>query len=178
MHTWIVLFRGINVGGRNVVRMKELTAALEGAGLQDVRTYIQSGNVVCRSRHRSKESIQGAVVKAVKSSFDLDVRILILSSKNLNAAVAECPFVADDEKLIHYFFLQQPAKSGCESALDELKSDREQWELTNQVFYLYAPDGIGRSRLAAAAEKRLSVTATARNLRTVRRLVAMCAELP
>lgn len=180
MTTWIVLFRGINVGGRNVIRMKELAASLEAAGLRDVNTYIQSGNVVCRSRHRSSNGIQAAVAKAVQADFDVIVKVLALSSEQLDSAVAKCPFESNDEKSIHYFFLQQqqPAAPDCESSLDELKADSEQWRLTDSVFYLHAPDGIGRSRLAAAVEKRLSATTTARNLRTVRRLVAMCGELP
>lgn len=178
MMTWIVLFRGINVGGHNVVRMKELAASLEAAGLQQVTTYIQSGNVVCRSRHRSARGLQKVVSAVLQSDFDLAPEVLVLTSEQLDEAVAGCPFDPDDEKSIHFFFLQQPAVSDCESSLTDAAAISEQWHLTDSVFYLHAPDGIGRSRLAATVEKRLSVTTTARNLRTVRRLVAMCDELP
>lgn len=90
--------------------------------MQDARAYIQSGNMLCHSRHRSKVGIQDA---AVKADFDIPVQVVALSLKQLNAAVADCSFAADDDKFIHYFFLQQPAKSGCQSSLDKLKSDRE-----------------------------------------------------
>lgn len=160
-----------------MIRMKQLTVSLEAAGFRNVTTYIQSGNVVCRSRHRSSSAVQRAVAKVVQADFGISLEVLVLSSAQLDEAVAGCPFDSDDEKSIHFFFLQQPAVTGCESVLKELAAAREHWQLTDSVFYLYAPDGIGRSRLAANAERRLSVTTTARNFRTVRRLVAMCGEL-
>lgn len=178
MTTWVVLFRGINVGGRNVVRMADLVQSLQATGLKDVQTYIQSGNVVCRSGHRSAEAVKKVVATAVQQEFEVVPELLILSRSQFIQAVAECPFESDDEKTIHFFFLQQSASTACESSLREVVAHNEKWRLTDRVFYLVAPDGIGKSRLAASLEKRLQVSATARNLRTVTRLVAMLDDLP
>lgn len=178
MTTWIILFRGINVGGRNVVRMKDLVSALGAAGLKEVQTYIQSGNVICRSRHRSAESVRKVVAKAVQNEFELAPELLVLSQSEFVEAVVGCPFDSAEEKTIHFFFLQQPSKADSNATLEEVAADSEQWHLADRIFYLFAPDGIGKSKLAASVEKRLQVSVTARNLRTVRQLVAMMDHLP
>lgn len=172
MNTWIILIRGINVGGRNVLRMKDLAGVLESAGLQDIQTYIQSGNVVCRSRHKSSTAVSKLVSKVLKSELQTTPGILILSASDLCDAVAECPFESCEEKTVHFFFLSE-ASIVAETRLNEIASETEQWHLTERAFFLHAPDGIGRSRLANNAEKLLGVTATARNLKTVRKLMEM-----
>lgn len=169
MTTWIAFFRGINVGGNNLLPMKGLTAALVGIGCTDVKTYIQSGNVVLRKSSSKAPQLAKLIVKAVSNSRGFEPRILLLTVGELESAVNSNPFpaAADDPKSLHFFFLAEKPKSPRTDQLNEIKTESESFLLDGKTFYLHAPDGTGRSKLAARAEKLLGVTATARNWRTV-----------
>lgn len=169
--TWIALFRGINVGGNNILPMAELRSGLEGLGFEDVRTYIQSGNVVFRSAARSATQLAKKIADAVEASHGFRVPVLVLSAKELEAAARKNPFPqVSVEKLLHFFFLFEKPKRPDLDALSALATKTEEFRLVERVFYLHAPDGMARSKLGAGAEKVLGVRVTARNLRTVRKL--------
>lgn len=175
MQTWIALFRGINVGGKNRLPMAELRSDLESLNLKNIRTYVQSGNVVFNSRHRTPATLSRKIEIRIGQQHGFVPRVLVLRDEDLLAAIESNPFpqALSDPKSLHFFFLKEPADCPNRTKLDESKSANEQFELVNQVFYLYAPDGIARSKLAANAEKYLKVTATARNYRTVDKLHGM-----
>ena len=102
--------------------------------------------------------------------------MLVLPAKELEAAVAKNPFPqVAEEKHLHLFFLYTKPRHPDLDALADLAQGKEEFRLAGRVFYLHAPDGIARSKLAAGAEKRLGVEATARNLRTARKLVELAA---
>ncbi|MDX1479981.1 MAG: DUF1697 domain-containing protein [Saprospiraceae bacterium] len=172
--TWIVLLRGINVGGRNILPMQDLRALLTGLGYQNIRTYIQSGNVVLLSPSRPDEE---AIGTAIEKQFGFRPAVLILSAEDLQDATASNPYPADAGKAVHFYFCDQAPASIDHALLTDLKSDSESYELVGTVFYLYAPDGIGRSKLAAKVEKALpGVSLTGRNLNTVNKLLGMVAD--
>jgi len=173
--TWIAFFRGINVGGNNLLPMKGLVALLQKLGFADVQTYIQSGNAVFRSNRKSAAAIEKQIVAAVSKTFGFESRVLLLSAKDLGKAIAANPFPhgASDHKSLHLYFLATPPKTPSLDALNALKASTESFLLSNKVFYLHAPDGIGKSKLAVSAEKLLGVAATARNWRTVLSVQAM-----
>lgn len=176
MSTWIALFRGINVGGHGTLPMKELTALFERAGYTGVRTYIQSGNVVFRSaKPATSPALARRIGRLVTAARGIEPYVSVLSLRELSAAVAANPFSdADaDPKSLHLFFLHEAPRSADIEALHALKAGRESFKLKARVFYLYTPGGFGTSRLATAAERLLSVEATARNWRTVNRLLEM-----
>lgn len=174
MATWIALFRGINVGGKNLLPMAKLRGDLEGLGGEDVRTYIQSGNAVFRSSARSGAKLQEEIADTVEASYGFRVPILVLSTKELERALLENPFPEVTEgKSLHLFFLFAKPKRPDLDGLAALATKTEEFRLVERVFYLHAPDGIARSKLAARAEKSLGVGTTARNLRTVQKLVEM-----
>jgi uncharacterized protein (DUF1697 family) len=173
--TWVALFRGINVGGNNILPMKELVATLEGVGCQDVATYIQSGNVVFQSEETDASMLSDRIATAVKESHGFEPRVLVLGPEVVERAVRSNPFreAESEPKSLHVYFLaSSPGRPGLE-ALEEIKGYREQFVLDGDVLYLHAPDGVGRSRLAANAERLLGVSATARNWRTVNKLLTM-----
>ena len=176
MATWIALFRGINVSGKNLLPMAELRGELEGLGFEDVRTYIQSGNVVFRSGARSAKPLAQAIAEAVEASHGFRAPVLVLSARELETARKKNPFpkVAED-RFLHFFFLFEKPRRPDMDKLAALATKTEELRLIDRVFYLHAPDGIGRSKLAARAEKLLGVEATGRNLRTVRKLAEMAA---
>jgi len=169
MTTWIAFFRGINVGGNNLLPMKDLTAALVGIGCTDVKTYIQSGNVVFGKSSSKAPQLAKLIVKAVSNSRGFEPRILLLTVGELESAVNSNPFPSAeaDPKSLHCFFLAEKPKSPGTDRLNEIKTETESFSLNGKAFYLHAPDGTGHSKLAARAEKLLGVAATARNWRTV-----------
>lgn len=174
MKTWIALFRGINVGGRNILPMKELTRLLEDCRCSCVQTYIQSGNAVFRS-DRDGVELAECVSGGIEKQHGFKPEILLLTEEQLETAIGVNPFdgVLADPKSLHLYFLQEPPLSPDNGAIEALRAESEKYFLTGEVFYLYAPDGIGRSKLAAKAEKLIGVKATARNWRTVGKLHEM-----
>jgi uncharacterized protein (DUF1697 family) len=175
MKIYIALFRGINVGGRNILRMKDLAALLEKLGAQGVKTYIQSGNVVFQHKAESIPHLAGRIRAAIKENHGFDPRVYLLDLAELEQAMASNPFpqAEADPKTLHLYFLASTPEKPDLETLNNLKRDNEQFKLVDNVFYLYAPDGIGRSKLAEKAEKALGVAATARNWRTVGKITAM-----
>ena len=175
MSTWIVLLRGINVGGKNILPMNGLVRDLQSLNLENVKTYIQSGNAVFRSSRKVSATLGAKIATKIENRHGFRPRVLILSADQLEDAIESNPFpdAEAEPKTLHLFFLAwAPAAPDIES-LTEAKSPSERFHLTDHVFYLHAPDGIGRSKLAANAEKFLGVAITARNWRTVQKLWEM-----
>ena len=179
MKTWIALFRGINVGGNNLLPMAELRNHFESAGFEGVRTYIQTGNVVFDASAETAAPLGSKIGKLLKKHYPFQPDFILLTEDELNSAKRLNPFpqAASDPKTLHFFFLAEPPSNPDTAALDAAKSDDESYALTESVFYLRAPAGVGRSKLAANAEKYLGVVSTARNYRTVSKLLAMVTEV-
>ncbi len=175
MATWIALLRGINVGGRNILPMKELVRDLESLGLEDVRTYIQSGNAVFRAAGEEPSGLGEKIAATIEKRHGFRPQVLLLAAGELQDAIAANPFpeAEAEPKSLHLSFLAAPPPAPDLEALRAVKSPTERFHLTDRVFYLHAPDGIGRSKLAAKVEKRLGVPITARNWRTVSKLRQM-----
>lgn len=175
MSTWILLLRGINVGGRNVLRMGELAELLESLGLREVETYAQSGNVVFRAEQEPSGTLEDEIADAIEECRGFRPRVLLLEADRLEEAIASNPFPgaeAEPGTLHLYFLASEPTDPDLE-ALEENRAPSERFHLADDVLYLHAPDGIGRSKLAGSVEKHLGVPATARNWRTVGRLAEM-----
>ncbi len=175
MNNWVVLLRGINVGGHNKVPMAELRKYLTERGFRDVQTYIQSGNVTLRAEDKDASRIRAAVVSLVEEQFGCSPEVMVMSDRTLANAADANPFEVSEDlgKTVHFYFLDSPAKEANMAGLQELCASTERFKLTENVFYLHAPDGIGRSKLAAGAERLLGVPVTARNLNTVRAIRLM-----
>ena len=178
MATWIALLRGINVGGNNIIKMADLKSDLESLKLKSVRTYIQSGNVVFDSTAKTASSLTKKICSQIEKQHGFRPQLFILDRNDLLAAIKSNPFpnAVSDPKTLHFFFLSEPAADPDIKALDNARNQTENYKLTPRVFYLHAPDGIGRSKLAANAEKHLGVVTTARNYRTVDKLRFMAME--
>jgi uncharacterized protein (DUF1697 family) len=173
VNTYIALLRGINVGGRNILPMNELGTILETIGYENIRTYIQSGNVVFCTRDEIGTNAAAEISEEILKKKGFEPNVLLLNAKQLADAIENNPFPTDDGKALHFFFLEsQPEKPNLEP-LESLKVESEQFKLYENVFYLYAPEGIGRSKLAAAVEKSIGVAVTARNWNTVIKLKYM-----
>ena len=179
MNTIIALLRGINVGGNNKLPMKELREVLTKMGLKDVQTYIQSGNVVFRSDTADMGKLSESITAAIQNSHGFAPRIILLTAGSLRQAIAANPFPEGESepKSLHLFFLASPPENPDIAKIESLKSDTENYKLIGSVFYLHAPDGIGRSKLAEKVERALGVPATARNWRSVCQIMAIAEEI-
>jgi uncharacterized protein (DUF1697 family) len=182
-HTWIALFRGINVGGNNLLPMKTLPALLAACGCTDANTYIQSGNAVFRSAETDPETIAARIGKAVEKRHGFEPRVLVLSPDDLARAMAGNPYAeaaAKAPKWVHLFFFSAgdaPPKAGLEK-LKAWQTQGEQFTLRDKVFYLHTPNGFGTSKLAANVGRALGVDAiTARNWNTCEKVLEMARHL-
>ena len=148
MKTYIALFRGINVGGYNILPMKKLKLILENLSFKNAMTYIQSGNVVFQSDEKDSLSLSNKISSAVKKHFGFKPWILILEKSALEKAVKSNPFpeAESEPKLLHFYFLSSTVKKANLQALENVKSKTERFKLKDKIFYLYAPGGIGSRR--------------------------------
>jgi uncharacterized protein (DUF1697 family) len=178
MHQWIVLFRGINVGGNNIVSMKRLVEMLQNMGCQQVKTYIQSGNVVLEHVLSDERALALLICEQLTKCFGFNVNIMLLDLELFRQAARQNPFpVAGNEgKCLHLYFLSAQPVNADLAGLVANKVDSESYQIIDKVFYLHAPDGIGRSKLAAKAEKLLGVSTTARNWNTVNNILKLSEE--
>lgn len=179
MKTYVALFRGINMGGHNTLRMKELVALLEEIGLQDVRTYLQSGNALFRSVIEDAAKLGTTIGLETEKRFGFAPHVLVLDVQELTRVVASNPFpeAESEPTSLHVLFLASAPAIPDLRALDSLKSPTERFRLEGRVFFLHAPDSVGRSRLAAQVERKLGVPTTGRNWRTVNAVLASLREL-
>lgn len=177
--TYVALLRGINVGGKHKLPMRDLKALLEQCGCVDVRTYIQSGNVILTSTSKDPAALEKQITAAISKRHGFAPRVHLLTCAELERAAAANPFpqAAENPTSLHLFFLDPPPKNPDVASLEALKTGTEAFVLQGRVFYLYAPEGIGRSKLAERAGRFLGVeSATARNWRTVTTLIEMSKE--
>ena len=180
MNTIIALLRGINVGGHNKLPMRDLVQLLESLGLVNVKTYIQSGNVVFQSERTDLPALSNEIGTAVQDSHGFTPRVLLLRLADLETAVSQNPFpeAQDNHKTLHFYFLETSPTNPDVARLEAAKTDTERFAIIDKMLYLHAPDGIGRSKLAAKVEAALGVATTARNWRTVRKILEIAGNLP
>lgn len=180
MKICIALLRGINVGGKNLLPMKELVTMLGDLGALKVKTYIQSGNAVFVWKGKDTSKLANQITAEIKKRRGFDPHVLLLQLEDLEKVIQQNPFPAEaeaDPKALHAGFLAAAPKHPDLKTLESLKSDSERFRLIDKVFYLHAPDGVGRSKLAAKAERFLGVPMTDRNWRTVLTLWKIAQEL-
>ncbi len=175
----VVLLRGINVGPNKRIAMPALREALIGAGFDDVRTYVQSGNVVLSSAASPKE-LTKKCAKMIKDTFGFDVDVVARTRDELADVVKHDPLgeVADNPKRYQVSFLSAAPRAEVVRKLEELKAPTEEFVAIGKEFYAWHPEGVARSKLwNALAGQGLGVTATSRNWTTVTTLLAMADEL-
>ena len=155
--------------------MKELASLLQKIGAERVQTYIQSGNAVFEYEGGESSELSAAISRGVKERFGFEPAVQLLGMQDLRDAISGNPFpeAESDPKTLHLGFLAATPKNPDLKALEALKKDSEGFRLTDRVFYLKAPEGVGRSKLAANSERLLGVPMTDRNWRTVCALMDM-----
>lgn len=175
MKTWILLLRGINVGGKNRLPMKDLQGHMASLDLEDVKTYIQSGNAVFRASEEPVAGLPTRLASTIETHHGFSPQVLILSRAEWRSAMDSNPFpeAQAEPKTLHLFFLAATPDGPDLDLLTASQLPSERFQLTDRVFYLHAPEGIGRSKLVSKIGKSLGVEMTARNWRTVEKLWEM-----
>ncbi|PKG82072.1 hypothetical protein CXF85_14245 [Colwellia sp. 75C3] len=168
MKKYIVLFRGINVGGKNLLPMKALVPLLEQKHFEDVSSYIQSGNVVLKSASDPTE----AITKIVLDNFGFSPNIFTLHEDEFSMALTNNPYQTFEGKFVHFYFCHHVIALNQEKMAKYLAGS-EVYFVKDKVFYLHAPVGIGRSKLVANIEACLGQSATGRNLNTAKKIITM-----
>lgn len=175
MTPYIALLRGVNVGGRGTLPMKELVTIFERLGLDAVRTYIQSGNVVFWSERRVATDLPARISRAIEENRGFAPSVVILGADAVRRAVEANPFprAAAEPKSLHVGFCDRAPRRPDLARLESLRQGDEAFHLEGAVLYLHLPSGVARSKLAAGAEKALGVPMTSRNWRTMQKLLEM-----
>jgi uncharacterized protein (DUF1697 family) len=176
MNTFIALLRGINVGGKTVIPMPALKSSFASMGLEDVRTYIQSGNVVFSSPTGDAQSLAVAIEERIAEAFGLSTTVLLRTPAELAEIAGNNPFLDRDADLskLHVVFLSGPPEGNAVAELDPARSPPDEFAVRGREVYLHLPNGAGRSKLTIDYfEKRLGVRATARNWKTLNKLLEL-----
>ncbi|MGI8507192.1 MAG: DUF1697 domain-containing protein [Solirubrobacteraceae bacterium] len=174
----IVLLRGINLGSTRRVAMPALRELLTGAGYEDVRTYVQSGNVVLSSDAPPRE-LERDCAKLISAGFGFEVPVAVRTRDELAEVVKRNPLakVATEPKRYQVSFLSEELDAKTVTKLQELAAEPERLVVIGREAYAWHPEGVARSKLwNKLAGKGLGVSATARNWTTVSTLLAMADE--
>jgi uncharacterized protein (DUF1697 family) len=174
----IALLRSINLGSNRRVAMGRLRELLAGLGYEDVRTYLQSGNVVLTSR-ASPERLQRQLEQQIAKELGLETRVLVRTRDELADVIARdlLAGVADNPKRYQVSFLSSEPDAEIVRELGQIDVAPERFVVSGREIYTWHPDGIQRSKLnTVLSDKRLGVTATARNWNTVTKLLALADE--
>ena len=175
----IALLRGINVGGHKKVPMARLRELMEALGFRDVRTYVQSGNVVFTGPDAPADAVAQQLEQEIAATFGFDVSVVVRSRDELADVVAADPLrdVATDPARHLVVFRDSEIDLERLPAMDPADFAPEAFHVRGRELYVWAPEGVRDSRLLKAlSEQRLGGTATARNWRTVEKLLALADE--
>jgi uncharacterized protein (DUF1697 family) len=177
MNTFIALYRGINVGGKNSVSMQTLRKMHEALGHQEVKSYIQSGNVVF-SALGTVQAISKKIAKAFGAQFGFATKVMVIAAERWNKIIEDNPyleFAAKEPKKVLVAICEGMPDAKALALLLEKTGGPESFAIAEEVIYLYAPDGVGRSKFLAGLEKASGVAVTVRNWRTVEAVLRLAA---
>ncbi len=170
----IVLLRGINVGGHAKLPMAQLREICASLGCAEVSTYIQSGNVVLET-DMAAATLANLLEKAVDAAVGFTPRVVIRTVADLEAALTANPYPDTPDRYLHVGFMDKAPTHAAVADLDALDVSPEGFSVVGREIYLNYVDGVSQSRKLGKVgfERKLGVAITARNLRTVQKLVAL-----
>jgi uncharacterized protein (DUF1697 family) len=162
--------------------MDDLRTALENAGMENVKTYLQSGNLIFKTKTSKTAVLEEKIVKILQQNFGLDIPTLVLTTQELQTVVEQNVFVRDSKKdaaFLHVTFLTvAPPTSVDLSGIEQKKTTNEAFLLSGRALYLYCPDGYGKTKLSNNfIEKTLGIQATTRNWKSVNEILSLAQTL-
>jgi uncharacterized protein (DUF1697 family) len=175
MSVVISLLRGINVGGNRKIKMDALRALYESLGLSNVQSYVQSGNVIFKTKERNLIRLTKRIEDAIEKTFGFHSHVIVRTHAELRDAIARNPFARrtgiEPGKLLVTFLAGSPTAEAVEK-FRKIKADPEEMHVDGRELYIYFPNGAGRSKLPwASVEKLVGVTGTARNWNSVMKML-------
>ena len=177
----ISMLRGVNLGPHNRIKMDALRALYESLKLEDPRTYVQSGNVIFRTKEKNTPILAGKIQAAIQKKFDCRPEVMLRTTEEIRKAIASNPFREEVKlepgKVLVTFLAAEPPRE-AETNLAKYKAFPEKLHLKGQELYIYFPKGAGRSKLPwSELDKLLKVTGTARNWNSVQAILEIAEEM-
>lgn len=174
MNTYIVLLRGINVSGKNIIKMAVLKELLAYKGFGNVVTYIQSGNIVLESI-MERDEVRQNIRTLISEHFGWDISVFVLTFQEVQEALYHNPFPETAEpNRVFVTFLDKEPDAGATDGLTAMDFGPDEFKIVAGVLYFHLPGGMAQSKMNNNFfEKKLRVTATGRNLNTVRKLIEL-----
>jgi uncharacterized protein (DUF1697 family) len=172
--TIISMLRGINVGGQRKVPMEALKKCYESLGFTNVRTFIQSGNVIFDHKGGDTRTLGASLEHGIRKRFGFDVTVVIRNKEEMLKVIRGFPFTGREEDFSHVTFLSDVPSRIPEDEIMKVLGKGEKFSISGKEVYLFCPNGYGRTKLTNSLfEKKLKVAATTRNWRTVNSLYAL-----
>jgi uncharacterized protein (DUF1697 family) len=175
MNTHIVLLRGINVSGKNIIKMADLRSALQQEGFENPTTYIQTGNIVLQSSDTAQE-VTSRVAQTISTHFTLSVPTVTIQRHDIENALEHNPFGEESAKAKQTYFgfmWPQPEASGL-AAAKEINYPPEALAFYQNIVFLHSPNGAGKAKIThSLLERRLGVNVTIRNYNTLKKLLEL-----
>ena len=181
MPVFISMLRGVNLGAHNRIKMDALRALYRSLNLQDPRTYVQSGNVIFRTKEKNASRLSKQIQAAIERTFKCNSEVILRTPDEFRKVVASNPFSGRPEiepgKLLVTFLSGEPPAS-AQQTLEVFKRHPEEIHLLGRELYIYFPNGAGRSKLPwASLAKQMKVQGTARNWNSVLKMLEIAEEL-
>ncbi|HXJ90869.1 MAG TPA: DUF1697 domain-containing protein [Candidatus Binatia bacterium] len=181
MTVLISMLRGVNLGPHNRIKMDELRALYESLRFEDPRSYVQSGNVIFRTKEKNSPLLAKKIQSAIEKKFGCCPEVILRTAEEMRRAIAANPFPertkAEPGKVLVTFLAAEPPREARVN-LEKFKELPEELHLEGRELYIYFPNGAGRSKLPwSAVDKLLKVTGTARNWNSVQAILAIAEEM-
>jgi uncharacterized protein (DUF1697 family) len=177
--SYVALLRGVNVGGKNLLPMKDLTCLFEDAGCAGVRTYIQSGNVIFTASQAKADKLPARIAKTIADRFGYRTPVILRRAEDLGETIRNNPFLqaGASENFLHVLFLAGQPDARAIAGLDPLRSPADTFVVRGREIYLQCPNGVGGTKLTNAwFDSKLSTISTGRNWRTVLKLFELATD--
>jgi uncharacterized protein (DUF1697 family) len=180
--TFISLLRGINVSGQNKLAMDELRNLYERLNLANVTSYVQSGNLVFESEERDSSRLARKIESQIEQTFGYSIPVIIRMADELHRILTTNPFLKGknvDSTKLHVTFLHGSPPMMKLNKLKNPDKEGDEFSIGEGEIFLFCPNGYGRTKLSNAYfERKLNVSATTRNWKTVNALYKMALERP
>jgi uncharacterized protein (DUF1697 family) len=174
MENYIILLRGINVAGKNKIKMLDLKNILSSSGFENCKTYIQSGNIVFDHKEKDKEKIKKIINQILSNSFGIETSSFVFEKTDFEQLLKKNPFQNENTKELYFTFLEEPLNTKELQTSLKNKSIEDQFFIDANNIFIHCPGGYGKTKLNNNFfEKKLSTKATTRNYNTVKKLIEL-----
>lgn len=177
MQTYICLLRGVNVSGKNLIKMDALKQLFLNLGCVNIATYIQSGNVIFTSKDKDVLKLKSEIYDKINEEFGLNIPILIIPKKELESAITNNIFQknrSEDITKLHVTFMSQQPQATDIAQIMAVNYGEDEFIIIDKCIYLFCPNGYGNTKLTNTFfEKKLNVSCTTRNWKTVNELLKL-----